>query len=514
MNKPEDGPALDANDYGAALQNEDSMRRFFVVDEAKELAEILNAPLEQWRIFLHPAQQKTAAMEANGPVRVLGGAGTGKTVVAMHRARHLAGKVFNGKTDRVLFTTFTRNLATDIYENLRKLCAPEELSRIEVINLDAWVANFLRARGFAHKVLYNEEGNECWESAMNVAPAGVALSQGFYRSEWEEIVQAQDIRSADQYMRASRLGRGARLSRAQKRLIWPVFQEYRAQFNEHGAKEYVDLIRAARELILNKGIQLPYRAVIVDEAQDMSAEAFRLIRAIVPEGRNDIFVVGDAHQRIYRHRASLGKCGINIRGRGKKLKISYRTTEEIRRYAVRLLEGREFDDLDGGADNQKGFMSLTHGPAPEVRLCSTFADEVELLKKHLLALKENGASMESTCIVARTRKIMESYEDCLQGQGFQTYRIRRDAAEQREKPGLRIATMHRVKGLEFDHIVVVSANQDIIPLAKAVSADHDAAARRRAETSERALLYVALTRAKRSALITAHGALSPFVHSL
>jgi superfamily I DNA/RNA helicase len=144
------------------------------------------------------------------------------------------------------------------------------------------------------------------------------LPESFYRSEWEQIVQAQNITGADQYLKASRIGRGTKLSREMKRKVWPVFQEYRAQLNEQGSKEYVDLIRDARGLIETKRLTLPYRAVIVDEAQDMSAEAFRLIRAVVPEGSNDIFIVGDAHQRIYRHRVSLGQCGINIRGRGTK----------------------------------------------------------------------------------------------------------------------------------------------------------------------------------------------------
>ena len=131
-------------------------------------------------------------------------------------------------------------------------------------------------------------------------------------------MQAQNITSAEQYVKAPRLGRGTKLSREQKKKVWEVFQEYRAQLNEHGQKEFVDLIRDARSLIETKQLKLPYRSVIVDEAQDMSSEAFRLIRAIVPVGPNDIFIVGDAHQRIYRNRATLGKCGIDIRGRGQE----------------------------------------------------------------------------------------------------------------------------------------------------------------------------------------------------
>ena len=194
---------------------------------------------------------------------------------------------------------------------------------------------------------------------MNLSDPAAGVPENFYRIEWESVVQAQNITSLDAYLQAPRIGRGTRLGREAKKRVWKVFEEYRAQLNEREQKEYVDLTRDARQLIETKSLKLPYRAVILDEAQDMSAEAFRLIRALVPKGENDIFIVGDAHQRIYSHRVSLGKCGIDIRGRGKKLKINYRTTEEIKRFATRLLEGRAIDDLDGGQDDQKGYMSLT-----------------------------------------------------------------------------------------------------------------------------------------------------------
>jgi superfamily I DNA/RNA helicase len=511
MEKPEEEVPIDQKDFVAALQNEDSKRRFYVVDEAKDLAEVLNAPLDQWRVFLHPKQRKLVSMQANGPVRVLGGAGTGKTVVAMHRARFLAEEVFNKKEDRILFTTFTRNLATDIQENLRKLCSVDALSRIDVVNLDAWVANFLRSQGYRHQVVFDEDENDAWAYALNQAPSDLGLTPNFYRSEWEQVVQAQNTTDADQYLKASRIGRGTRMGRDAKKRIWPVFQEYRAQLNEQGKKEYIDLLRDARGLIQSKGISLPYRAVIVDEAQDMSGEAFRLLRAIVAAGANDLFIVGDAHQRIYRHRVSLGQCGINIKGRGKKLKINYRTTDETRRFAVALLEGREIDDLDGGTDQQKGYVSLTHGRPPLVRSFGTFAEEVAFLKQHIGEIQKDEAPLESVCVVARTKRLVEGYISQLQAAGFGTYEIKRNAAEQRDKPGIRLATMHRVKGLEFEHVIVVAANEGVIPLKAAVVDAEDAVARRDAETGERSLLYVALTRARRSATITGYGQASPFL---
>jgi superfamily I DNA/RNA helicase len=512
MQKPEQ-PAveIDTTDYTKALQNEDSRRRFYVVDGAQELAELLTAPLEQWRIFLHPKQRQLVRMRASGPVRVLGGAGTGKTVTAMHRARYLAEEVFTGRDDRILLTTFTKNLATDISQNLRKLCSDEGAwARIEVQHLDGWVSNFLRTQGYRPEVVFDAE-NETWQNALQEAPSGAGLPESFYRIEWEMVVQAQNITSADEYLAAPRIGRGTRLSREMKKRVWAVFQEYRAQLNERGKKEYVDLIRDARQLIENKKLKLPYRAVIVDEAQDMSAEAFRLVRALVPAGENDLFIVGDAHQRIYRHRVSLGKCGVDIRGRGKKLKINYRTTDEIRRFAVGLLEGRPIDDLDNGQDDQKGYLSLAHGTPPEIKVFSTVAEEIAYILKHVRTLVDEGTPLSSICVVARTKKLVELYSTHLRSAGMEVYEVKRDTAEQRERAGLRVATMHRVKGLEFEHVIVAGVNRGVVPLEMAMAAADDEITQRNVETGERALLYVALTRAKRSALITAFGEASGYV---
>lgn len=511
LEKPVEETAHDPTDFAGALENPDSQRRFVVVTDSRELDEILNAPLEQWRVFLHPKQRKLVTVEANGPYRVLGGAGTGKTVVAMHRARHLVEFIFTGKGDRVLFTTFTKNLATDIQENLRSLCSPEQLSRIEVVNLDAWVSSFLRARGYRHEPVFDGENNEFWENAVNLAPAGLDLSREFYRQEWEHVIQPHGISTMDEYLKAPRLGRGTRISRAQREGIWPVFQEYRAQLNDHGKREYIDMVRDARQLIEAKGLRLPYRAVIVDETQDMSAEALRLIRAIVSPGPNDIFLVGDAHQRIYRYKTSMGKCGIDIRGRGRKLRVNYRTTDEIRRFAVTLLEGRAIDDINGGTDDQKGYMSLTHGPKVEVKKFKNAEQEGTYLAERIRAVVDDGSSLETICVVGRTRAIVDEVKGRLRTAGLETYEIKRDTAESRSRPGIRVATMHRVKGLEFEHVVVVGANEGIVPLAKAFETGGDPVAARDAETAERALLYVALTRARRSVTITGYGRMSPFV---
>lgn len=508
---------VDTKDFGAALKQKDTQRRFVLIEDDLALREMLTAPLERWRVFLHPSQRRIVEMKANGPVRVLGGAGTGKTVVAMHRAKWLIENIFTEDNDRVLLTTFTRNLAIDIKANLQKLCSAETLRRIEVINIDAWVARFLKQNGYDHQIVFEQQLEPLWENALNQADEALQLPEQFYRDEWDLIIQQQGIRDLGAYLRANRVGRGRRLSRRDRPKVWTVFEEYRTQMNDRRFKELIDAARDARHLLEQRGDVLPYRAVLVDEAQDMNAEVFRLIRQMIPADNgsrpNDIFITGDAHQRIYAHKAVLSHCGIDIRGRGKKLKINYRTTEETRGWAVCLLEGRPFDDLDGGEDEQRGYTSLLHGPWPRVSHQETFADEVEAIVQHIEKLAEQGTLINTICLVARTNDMLAQYEGALRSKGCEVYRIRRSAAEDRKSSGVRLATMHRVKGLEFEHVIVAGVNQGIVPLARAMAADnpHEQA---ESENRERSLLYVAATRAKQTVLITSSDTPSDFMRTL
>ncbi|MBI3302344.1 MAG: ATP-dependent helicase [Deltaproteobacteria bacterium] len=516
MEKPEAPPAVDTNDYAAALENPDSRRRFFVVEDDLELTAILSAPLEKWRVFLHPSQRRLVERDWNGAVRVLGGAGTGKTVAAMHRAKWLAQHVFTGANDRILFTTFTRNLAADIRENLSKICSEEAMRRIEVMNLDKWVSYFLHRHGYHYEIDYGERTASLWEQALNIASSDLKLPTSFYREEWERVIQPQGVSSLDEYMKASRLGRGVQLNRSGRKAVWPVFEEYRVLLNEHRLREGDDAMRDARLLIEAKGDILPYRAIVVDEAQDMGTQAFRLLREMIPGGdrQNDLFIVGDAHQRIYRHKVVLGQCGINIRGRSRKLRINYRTTEETRRWATRLLEGVSVDDLDAGLDDQKGYKSLLHGEVPTVRNFSSFREEVDFISQYLRQVENEGELLSAVCLVARTNDLLKQYESAFGEKGCQTYLVRRSEAEDRNIPGLRLATMHRVKGLEFDRVIIAGVNEGIVPYEGAGSDSADPTVQRELDVRERALLYVAATRAKKEVVVTGFGRASRFLGNL
>lgn len=501
---------VDTADFAAALDNPDTQRRFYVVEDDLELTAIMQAPLEQWRIFLHPSQRRLVEKQWNGPVRVLGGAGTGKTVAAMHRAKWLAENVFNQEGDRILFTTFTRNLAADIQSSLGKICSRETLRRIEVVNLDRWVGVFLRKNGYDREIYYPRNENRLWNDALNLKPADVELPESFYREEWERVIQPNGIRTLEDYFKVVRSGRGVSINKVVRKKVWAVFQEYRNLLSENGLSEISDAMLDTAVVLENSKAGTGYRAIIVDEAQDMGPQAFRLLRKMVPEGKNDIFIVGDAHQRIYGNQAVLGKCGINIVGRAHKLKINYRTTDETKNWAMRLLLEDQADDLDGGSDDQKGYKSLMHGNAPLVKHFAEFKDEIAFIKEYLQKLPASENQLANVCLVARTEALRDQYAQAI-GNDFKTILIHRTEPEDRSRPGLRLATMHRVKGLEFDYMLIVGVNKGVLPLERNEAQSDDPLISSDREKQERALLYVAATRAKKEVLVTSNGTPSPFL---
>lgn len=236
---------VDTADFATALATSEAQSRFVIVGDDEAMMAIMNAPLAQWRIFLHPTQHKLASGDRSGPVRVLGGAGTGKTVLAMHRAKWLAEqRTPDGK--KVLFTTFTRNLASDMEQNLRTLCGAGTMGKLEVKNLDAWVHGFMRSKKLEHRIVYNRKQDaalHAWQAAMAVKDTKLELPDDFYELELEQVILAQGITTLEQYRIVRRTGRAGVLSRAKRDAVWPVFEEYRGQLSSRKLKEVDDAYR-------------------------------------------------------------------------------------------------------------------------------------------------------------------------------------------------------------------------------------------------------------------------------
>ena len=506
--KEETESAKKANNLSDALELPVTLKSFVVVEGEEELRQIMAEPLEKWRVFLHPTQRKIVQKHYSGPARVLGGAGTGKTVVAMHRAKKLASMLDNN--GRVLFTTFTANLAADIRENLKKICTATELRKIEVINLDAWVNNFFKEAGFTAQIEYDNIP-AFWEKALLLANVDLPFDPGFYEEEWNRVVLAQEALTLEKYVKASRNGRGTRLDRKKRMLVWKVFDAYQTMMKENQLRDINTAMYESTKLLETGKNHPAYAHVVVDEGQDFSDNAFRLLRALAGKERpDDLFIVGDSHQRIYRNRPVLSKCGINVRGRSSILKINYRTTEEIRKYAFALLQGIAFDDLDDGVDVGDRCQSLTHGEKPVIRNFKDAGKELQFIIDEIKKLKNGGVSLSNICVVARTKKLVDDYIAQFTKAGIRSYAIRRNKKDDRSLEGLRVATMHRVKGLEFQYVFVAAVNKRIVPLYSAINRA-DAISEAETMTAEKSLLYVALTRAQKGVYVTSYGKKSEFL---
>ena len=487
---------INTEDFVTALNKPESLSRFVVVQDDQAMQAIMNAPLAQWRIFLHPTQHKLAMGDRSGPVRVLGGAGTGKTVLAMHRAKWLAEhRTLDGQ--KVLVTTFTKNLALDIEDNLKSMCNKDIMAKIEVRNLDAWVHAYMRSNKLEHRIVYGRSSDaaaQAWQAALATKDGSLGLMDDFYEQELEQVVLAQGLTTLDEYRTARRTGRGVVLSRSKRDAVWRVFEEYRGQLASRKLKEVDDAYREVAAFMtkeLEAGKKMPaYSAVVVDETQDLGPQALKLLRAIIPAGNNDLFLVGDGHQRIYaRNRAAMSKCGIDIRGRSRKLYLNYRTTDEIRKQAVALLEGCAIDNLDDGHDETKRYKSLSHGPAPLVVTLKGIEQAtdkaLELSRNWLSQSDEHGSA--SICVITYSNDVRNATAKVFSKAGLKTAVIDENHNLSSTAEMIYFSTMHRAKGLEFDQVIVISPSEY---LGDPLETD-----------SKRKLIYVALTRAKKDAAL-------------
>ena len=507
LREPTGSETVDPEDVIAALERPVSQASFKLVEGEEELEAMLDAPLEQWRTFLHPSQRELVYRSFNGPARVLGGAGTGKTVVLLHRAAHLLREVFTDRDDRILVTTFTKNLAFDLRQTLETL-VPGERDRLDVQNLHAWAHGFYQRRvGKRVRLLVDDNKRRRFmEQAMSVVPE-IGLSLGYLLDELDQVVRAHDCAEVSDYLRARRIGRGTSLGRLQRIQIWRVLEEYREVVASEGLIEFPEVIaEVTRWLTRNPG-EAPYRSVLADEAQDMAPADLRLLRALVPDGKNDLFLVGDAHQRIYGHQASLSSCGIEIRGRSKRLRVNYRTTQQIRHAACAVLEGVPVDDLDGGEDTLAGYCSLREGPVPQRNAMPNWDSEVDLAEVVVRRWLEECAP-KAICLAARTGQLVERMRKALIARGLDVITVEPETDMHRYPDSVRIATMHRMKGLEFEKVILFGLQEGEVPLQLPKAATSDAAGMRAHLKRERCLLYVAQTRARDELVLTWSGSLS------
>ena len=503
-----------------ALQTERSQRSFRVVEDDADMARIVNASLQEWRVFLHPLQKKLVTHEALTPMLVRGAAGTGKTVVAMHRAVYLVRRPDWKPEKKLLFTTFTTNLAVDLRQHLQLLCSPDELERIEVTNLHAWVGKFLQQRRVDRTIVFpgQPEYEGCWQKAVGLKDDNLRFTDAFVHDEWLRVILPNNVTTEAEYLRVARRGRGVSVTRSERKALWPVFEAMRGELTRRKLLTSEDACFLAAALMSKEVTSNPYGAVVVDETQDLGSEALKLLACIADQDADSepvIFMVGDGQQRIYGRTASMTACGINVRGRrSMRLRLTYRTTEEIRKATEAVLKNEPFDDMDEGTESLAGNRSVRHGKGPQTFVADSFDAEVDWIAQQIddLVKDDQKIRTEDICVVARTKKLVGQYKQALEAKGYTIEMVARNKADS-TAPGIRLATMHRIKGLEFKSVFIVGANAGTLPLVEKDASDDPAEIRQR-DLQERALFYVAASRARDALFVSGWGRPGVFLTSL
>ena len=470
----EPGP-IDVDDFEAALKRPLSRLSFTAVDgdSEEELRAVLEGEFAKWRVWLHPLQRKLAMHEGwNGPFRVTGGAGTGKTVTAIHRARFLGRRLDESGADakvKILFTTFTRNLAQTIEGQLIQLAGPTVTNRVHVINLDALARAVVAAtesgRKFVNssKVAFDYQLEPLWRTAAQSARGD--WDPGFLSDEWSQVVLGNGIVDEAEYLRVARSGRSQRLSRPQRADVWLAIEQFQSLIRAQSQTTFTELAsRAAAALESDPSLreQFAYRHAVIDEAQDLHPAHWKLLRALVPNGTDDLFIVGDAHQRIYGKPAPLSRFGIETRGRARRLTVNYRTSREILRWCLRIADS-DADDLDTSSDTLAGARSVFRGPEPESLGFKSKSEEDKGIVAKIEQWVADGYSRSDIAVFTYERNDVREICESLEAAGVDAEAVNESTKEEKLGDVVRVMTMHRAKGLEFRGVAMARLGSKSFP---------------------------------------------------
>lgn len=491
----------DTEDITAAVER--TPERVVLVEGPDELMEVFRHPFALWKIYLHPAQRHVAHTTFNGSARITGGPGTGKTVVALHRAHHLAGL----GAGPVLVTTFTSTLSASLEAGLRLLAdSPRVRDSIEVRHVDQLSYQIFAERHGRAAILRDREEKDIWRRIIK--RLDVPFTETFLAEEWRHVVLAQQVTSAAEYLEAKREGRGRGLGSRQKAQVWQAVWEFEEELRQRRVWTHETICVEASRL-LGERPDKPYRHVVVDEAQDLHPVQWRLLRAAVPEGPDDLFIAGDTHQRIYNSRVSLREIGIKVGGRSSRLTINYRTTAEILAWSLSMLHGERIDDMDGGLDTVAGYRSQVHGRPPELRGFRVQKDELDALTDKVREWLDAGVEPGEIGIAARSNMLADSAVAALERAGILARSLTK---VQDADDAVRAGTMHRMKGLEFRCMAVIGVAEHQVPPSSAVtSVEEDSLTHSQDLQRERCLVFVACTRAREQLYVSWHGTVSPFL---
>ena len=493
------------DDPEQSLQRPVSRMEFVTIQDDDDLRRMIEGDFEEWRTFLHPQQRILAERPVyNGPFRLAGGAGTGKTVVALHRANFLAMR----PGARVLLCTYNRTLAGALESQLRRLASSEALARIDVLGVDQAVNRTVREidRDVPH-LADSRLQERLWVDAVasaDVPPDLVpVLTPDFMAAEFRAVMLGMPALAKEHYLTAKRPGRAVRLNRVQRAAVWRVVEEFQRGLRAERSTTFELLTARAAEVAQHR-----YDHVVVDEGQDLHAGHWRFLRALAAQGPNDLFICEDAHQRIYGERLVLSRYGIETRGRSRRLTLNYRSSRQNLRFALGVISGADIVDSEGEAETVAGYRAAFDGPQPTSHGFATEAEEADHLASTVKAWLAGGVAPASIGVLVRRQADQERARQALQSADIPLEVL--GSNQQSTRSAVVITTMHRAKGMEFSRVVVFGVASAVVPLRFLVDQAPEAE-KETALAKERSLLYVACSRARDELVVTWSGAPSPFL---
>jgi len=487
------------------FEHPDAQRRFRTMTNVEELQRALDFPWEKWTVFLHPEQREWVQRDYSGPARVSGSAGTGKTIVALHRAAHLAR---TQPQARVLLTTFSDTLAHSLQSKLRRLLGnePRLAERIDIHSLNAIGLRLYKAHIGPATIATRDVLDDLIANGAS-AVEGQKFSQHFLLTEWNQVVDAWQLRTWEAYRDVARLGRKTRLPEGQRKLLWSIFERVQSDLKSRQLITWPELFTSlgAKIAAANKVV---FDFALVDEAQDVSPFHLRFMAALGAGRPNALFFAGDLGQRIFQQPFSWKSLGVDIRGRSRTLRINYRTSHQIRTQADRLL-GPSVVDVDGNTEKRDDTISVFNGPAPAILAIGDEGEEREAVTLWISELSKTGVLPHEFGVFVRSGAQLDRARAAVEDAGL-AFKILDDQVET-VSGKVSIATMHLAKGLEFRAVAVMACDDEIIPLQERIETLGDDADLQEVYDTERQLLYVACTRARDHLLVSGVKPVSEFL---
>ncbi len=506
--RPERLPAPEAAPV-SPFEHPDALRRFRILENVEELKRALDYPWDQWAVFLHPSQRQVVEQCFSGPARVSGSAGTGKTVVAIHRAANLLKQDPQAK---LLLTTFSLPLANALEGKLHILVGNEKsvVPRVTVLPFKGVADDlFTLAFGYHPRAASEDQVRGALKTASNELNL-TEFSLRFLVSEWLNVVDSWQVETLDAYQNVPRIGRKNRLGAKQRERLWPVFVRARQCLEQQGILTWPAIFGKVAAYYVNRGVK-PFTHAIVDEAQDLGVPELRMLAAIIRNAADALFFAGDLGQRIFQEPFSWLALGIDIRGRSKTLKVNYRTSHQIRQAADRLLP-KLSQDVDGVEQDRRGTVSVFNGPEPEIITFENADAEIAGVADWIRKAVADGVAPAEIGVFVRSKNELARARAAVKSAGH----VQLELSERLEQPEGRIAigTMHLAKGLEYKAIVVMACDDYVLPLQERVETVADEAELDEIYETERQLFYVACTRARDRLVIAGVKPASEFLADL